>query len=245
MRAPVDRSADRARRRDRCARATSTILDRISLDSAAGRADRADRAERRRQDHAAARSPWGLIAPTAGRVTWGGRDDVAADAARHRVPAPGDAAPQRRRQYRATRSRPPAWHARERAARSPSCSTLVGLDGLGRPAGAAAVRRRAAAAGAGARAGARSRGAVPRRADREPRSGRHQGDRGRRARGRRARHQGRDGDARSRRGATARRRDRAAASRPRDRERRRPPTFFAQPATPTKRAAFIAGELLV
>ena len=35
-----------------------TILDRVSLDARARRADRADRAERRRQDHAAARSPW-------------------------------------------------------------------------------------------------------------------------------------------------------------------------------------------
>ena len=41
----------------------------------------------------------GLIEPTAGRVTWGGRARRAADAPRHRVPAPGDAAPQRRRQH--------------------------------------------------------------------------------------------------------------------------------------------------
>ncbi len=60
----------------------------------------------------------GLIAPTRGRVTWGGREQVASDASRHRVPTAGDASPQRRGQYPlCARRRRRA--ARARAARAP------------------------------------------------------------------------------------------------------------------------------
>ena len=112
-----------------------------------------------------------------------------------------------------------------------------------RAAGAQALRRRAAAARAGARARQGPAGAVPRRADREPRSGRHQGGRGRDPHGDRARHQGGDVDARPRRGQAARRRDRAHAPRPRRRDRRRT-CSSATRRTPEARR-FVAGELLV
>ena len=147
----------------------------------------------------------GLLAPTAGTIAWGGATRRRPAAPGHGVPAAGDAAPLGARATCATRSKlagvPRAT--RERAHRD--ALDAVGLAAPRRPRRARAVRRRAAAARAGARVGAAARGAVPRRADGEPRS------RARRARSRRssraiarARHQDRD-DARTtsaRRGAS-------------------------------------------
>ncbi len=178
----------------------------------------------------------GLVRAARGRVTWGGRERRAADAPRHRVPAAVDAAAQRGRQHplRAGGGRRAARRARARACAE--LLALVGLAGLAERPAQKTVRRRAAAARARPRAGQGSGRAVPRRADRQSRSRRHQGDRGRDPRGRRARHQGRDGDARSRRGAPARRRHRAAAPRPRHRERP-PPRLLHRAANTAKPAA--------
>ena len=148
------------------------------------------------------RAAMGLLPVSRGFITWGGRENFAADAARHFVPASGHAPAQRRRQYplRARRCRTAARGARKphrRIARR--CRA-----GKSRaPAGAPPLRRRAAATGAGTRLGARPGGAVSRRADRQSRSRRHQGDRGHRARRHRARRQGGDVDPRSRPGQAA------------------------------------------
>ena len=72
--------------------------------------------------------------------------------------------------------------------------------------GAGALRRRAAAARAGARLGAASRGAVPRRADRQPRPRRDARDRDRHQGLRCRRHQDRDVDPQPRSGAAPGRR---------------------------------------
>ena len=105
------------------------------LARARGRAaDRADRAERRRQDHAAA--PRHGADRAVARARHLGRPRARrARAPRHRVPAPGDAPPQRRRQSPlcARRRRRAARRARE--ARVAELLALVGLGGLGeRPA---------------------------------------------------------------------------------------------------------------
>src|ERR1019366_9254635 len=180
-------------------------------------ADCSDRPERLRQDHPAARRHGTY--PRHARPRHLGRPRrVAAGPPRHIIPAPGHAPAQHRRQCPLRpRCRRRAAH---RAIRPRRRIARAGRTRRLRPApGAPSLRRRTAAAGIGARAGARSRSAVPRRADCQPRSRRHQGDRGHRARHQRARRQGRDGDARSRRSETACRRDRAAASRALDRAR--------------------------
>ena len=90
-----------------------------------------------------------------------------------------------------------------------------------RPAGAAPVGRRAATAGAGPRARPRSRRALPRRADGEPRSRRDQAFEDLIGAIAARQHQGRDGHARPRRGKTPGGRRRVPAPRPRGRGRRR------------------------
>ena len=72
----------------------------------------------------------GLVAPTRGRVDLGRPRARRADAARHRVPAPGHAPPQRRRQHplcarRCRRRARRARSARRRAARRWSASTRL------------------------------------------------------------------------------------------------------------------------
>ena len=127
------------------------------------------------------RAAMGLIPLTSGFVTWGGRE---ASAPKQRAIVFQRPVMLRRsaagnvRYALAAAGVPRA----ARAARTAELLQEVGLAGLAAAAGAAAVGRRAAAAGARARAGARSGRAVSRRADRQPRSRRHQGDRGHRAR---------------------------------------------------------------
>src|SRR5262249_50014247 len=86
-------------------------------------------------------------------------------------------------------------------------------------AGAPALGRRAVAPRARPRPCARSRRAVSRRADREPRSRRHQGHRGHHPRDRGERYQGGHVDPRPGRGEAAGGRDRPAAPRPHHRAR--------------------------
>ena len=118
----------------------------------------------------------GLLAPTRGRITWGGLENVPplrrAIVFQRPAMLRRSAAANIRFALRAA-GIPRAEHAR----RTGELLELVGLGRSRRSRRAQTVRRRAAAAGAGARARARSRRAVSRRADREPRSHRHQGGR--------------------------------------------------------------------
>ena len=238
------RSADRVRRRQRRAPARVDDPRPTSRSTSRRRADRADRAERLRQDHAAARSRWAWCAPTARPRHLGRPRRRPADAARDRVPAPGDAAAQRRRQCPLCAARAGMPRANARAHRA-NCSTLVGLAqprAIGRRGGCPA------ASSSGSRWRARSRAirrccfSTSRPRASIPPPPRRSRTSIRAVSG--ARHQGRDGDARSRRGAAARRRHRAAASRPRGRKRRRAARSSTRPQTAEARRV-PAGELLI
>ena len=122
----------------------------------------------------------GLLEPTAGTDRLERRRPAArAPAAGDGVPAPGDAAPVARAPTSSTRCRPRALPRPNASAAPTRRSREVGPVAPRGAAGAGAVRRRAAAARAGARLGAASRSAVPRRAHREPRSERDARDRDR------------------------------------------------------------------
>ena len=121
----------------------------------------------------------GLLPPTAGTVLWRGR--TADQAIRRRQAMVFQKPVLLRRSVAANIDYALRVHglpAAERPDRLQRALGLARLDALARAAGAGAVRRRAAAAGAGAGAGGRARGAVPRRADREPRPGLDAGGRG-------------------------------------------------------------------
>ena len=126
MRAPASDLPIRFERRHASSPARVTILDRVSLDDPARRADRADRPERLRQDHAAARR----------------------DGAARAVPRPGHLG--RRRRRAAGRGAPSCSSARSccgaapRATSATRCERPASRDANGTSAGrGAAVARRA------------------------------------------------------------------------------------------------------
>ena len=202
----------------------STILDRISLDVQPG-APTVLLGPNGAGKTTLLRVAMGLIEPTAGQITWGGRDQRAADTARHGVPAPGHAAAQRARPTSTMRCELRAFASAIGRARIAELLDTRRTRGLG-----AAARRGGsrAASSSGWRWPARWR-AIPRscfstsrpRASIRPRPRPSRTSSAPSPLG----HQGGDGDARSRRGAPACRRNRAPASRPRVRERGRPPSF--------------------
>ena len=100
---------------------------------------------------------------------------------------------------------------RARSAQARAALESVGLAHLADRARARAFRRRAAAPRARARVGAAARGAVPRRADGEPRPRRDRGGRADHPRDPRRRHEDRDDHAQPRAGAPPRRRNRVPA----------------------------------
>ena len=153
MRAPVERSADRIRGRHGDAPAPSTILDRIALTLAPG-APTVLIGPNGSGKTTLLRVAMGLLAPSRGRITWGGLENVAAAQARHRVSAPGDAPPQRRRQHPLRAARAPASPRAEHARRTDELLELVGLGDWRDRAGAAACP---AASSSGWRWRARSR----------------------------------------------------------------------------------------
>jgi tungstate transport system ATP-binding protein len=135
----------------------------------------------------------GLVAPLRGRVTWGGRENAAPT---HRAIVFQRPAMLRRSAGANIRyALAAAAVARtSREARVAELLALVGLDGLGaRPARklSGGEQQRLALA----RAGQEPTSALPRRADRKPRSGGDQIGRGRDPVRRRPRHQGGHGDA--------------------------------------------------
>ena len=147
----------------------------------------------------------GLAAPSAGRVSWGGRTDS--------KPVRRAILFQRPVMLRRTAAANVAYALAQAGAprkeRARACRCIAGTRRAvrsGGPSGAKTVGRRTAAAGAGPRAGARTGNPAARRAHRQPRSRRDTQCRGDRADGGAIRHQDRDGLARSRPGAPARRR---------------------------------------
>src|SRR5262245_16936347 len=121
----------------------------------------------------------------------------------HGIPATGDAASLRARQCSV---RIKARRVRGARARRPRGARGRGFVPAGASAGAGALRWRAAAPRTCARLVVAPRGAVPRRAHRQPRSHRKPRDRGRDRRSARGWNQGRDDDAQPRPGAPAGRR---------------------------------------
>ncbi len=97
-----------------------TILDRVSLTLGAG-APTVLIGPNGSGKTTLLRAAMGLMPLTRGRITWGGREALAADAARHRVPAPGHAAAQRRRQYPLRAGRRRTCRARSAQTASPNC----------------------------------------------------------------------------------------------------------------------------
>ena len=184
----------------------------------------------------------GLLAPNAGSILWGGRSQDSGErrAMMFQRPVMLRRSAAANVAY-ALKSRPA--QRRSRLGACPRC--CAGRPRwLRRAAGAPPVGRRAAAAGAGPRARARAGGAVPRRADREPRSGLDQGGRGH--------HPARS----PRRGVKivmathdlgqARRLAGEIVFLVRGRmvEHAAPSEFFANPATP-EAAAFLRGDLVI
>ena len=171
----------RSRRTAWCSRrGGKRLIDGIDLTLEAGRRDRSSSARTAPARACCCALLHGLIEPTAGQ-----RALARPTADRAIRAAPGDgvpearaAAPLGRGQHRLCAARRAACPRAERADRVRRALRLARLDELAHAPGARAVRRRAAAAGAGPGAGGRARDPVPRRADGQPRSGLDPGGRG-------------------------------------------------------------------